>query len=511
MNLLKASGSVVFGSRDTTPGAGAAQWATDGSPVGPVPATQFPAYHYNLVMGELYNIVLQGGLTPSDTDFTQILQAILAFRWQADVGLVNALAITPPVALPAAASITDGTEIIVKPAYTNTSSIVTLAVSGGIAQPVKFPDGSLPAVGTIVAGMPIRLLKTGGGSPVWWLLGNAAVLPTPAVSVDGFRNSTCIVAKRGTSGTVSSGTSAYTLDGHYLTATGAGLAWAKVAGIGFAPFALQLTCALGLTGAKWAQPIESSRAARFAGRMVTVQATIVNSAPGAITPKLTVKHLNASDVGVTAPWTGGAPAASTIDVTAQNLQACPASGAQTTVAWSFVAHASFGNGAYVELDFGNGLNGAGTITLADVNLTATPYAAAGLNASPPIPVLAKREYEELECQRFLPGFQGLGVVGPGGGFSSGSPPTTAYVNAVFVPFARIAPSSLVVSSPSHFSASAGGQSSAPGGIMFGNAGPTGAHIVLTGLSYGTSPVQGWSADLIAGNAAASIIFPGAEL
>lgn len=76
MDLLIASNTVDEASRDEAPAAGTPGWATDGNPAKGIPATIFPAYHYNMVMGELRNLVTESGLTPDGSDWTQIAQAI---------------------------------------------------------------------------------------------------------------------------------------------------------------------------------------------------------------------------------------------------------------------------------------------------------------------------------------------------------------------------------------------------------------------------------------------------
>ncbi|NHN83676.1 hypothetical protein GOB93_03350 [Acetobacter musti] len=78
MDLLIASNSVPLASADTVPTSGTPQWATDGNPATGVPATGWPSYHYNMVMGELYNLVVAAGLAPSGSDKTQVLQAVQA-------------------------------------------------------------------------------------------------------------------------------------------------------------------------------------------------------------------------------------------------------------------------------------------------------------------------------------------------------------------------------------------------------------------------------------------------
>lgn len=78
MDLLIAANSVAKSAADAVPTSGTPQYATDGNPVTGVSATTFPAYHYNMLMGELYNLVTAAGLTPSGSDWTQVAQAVNA-------------------------------------------------------------------------------------------------------------------------------------------------------------------------------------------------------------------------------------------------------------------------------------------------------------------------------------------------------------------------------------------------------------------------------------------------
>lgn len=56
--------------------AGTIGFFTDGDPVAGTPATVVPGEWLNMVMMELVNVVLAGGIVPSKADFTQVLQAI---------------------------------------------------------------------------------------------------------------------------------------------------------------------------------------------------------------------------------------------------------------------------------------------------------------------------------------------------------------------------------------------------------------------------------------------------
>jgi hypothetical protein len=77
MNRLKATNSVPFGNRDIAPASGTPQYATSGNP-GVTPPTIFPAYAWNMLQDEILNVITAAGLTPDDTNWGQLLQAIPA-------------------------------------------------------------------------------------------------------------------------------------------------------------------------------------------------------------------------------------------------------------------------------------------------------------------------------------------------------------------------------------------------------------------------------------------------
>lgn len=75
MDLLIATNSVNSGGADAPPSSGTPQFATDGAPP-TIPPTQFPAYHYNGMMKEIYNVIVAAAITPSRFVFNQLLLAI---------------------------------------------------------------------------------------------------------------------------------------------------------------------------------------------------------------------------------------------------------------------------------------------------------------------------------------------------------------------------------------------------------------------------------------------------
>ncbi|WP_281798898.1 glycine-rich domain-containing protein [Komagataeibacter rhaeticus] len=76
MELIIGTGTVVEASRDTMPATGTPGWATDGDPASSIPATDFPASHYNMTVAEMVQVILDAGLTLDRTNWGQLSAAI---------------------------------------------------------------------------------------------------------------------------------------------------------------------------------------------------------------------------------------------------------------------------------------------------------------------------------------------------------------------------------------------------------------------------------------------------
>jgi len=76
MDRLIALNSVPFASADTAPATGAPQYGTSGNPATNTPATVWPAYAFNAVQDEIYNVIIAAGLTPARNTWNQLLTAI---------------------------------------------------------------------------------------------------------------------------------------------------------------------------------------------------------------------------------------------------------------------------------------------------------------------------------------------------------------------------------------------------------------------------------------------------
>lgn len=260
-----------------------------------------------------------------------------------------------------------------------------------------------------------------------------------------FRNAGFGVNQRGTSGSVGSGTTAYTSDGWMVGATGAAAAWVVANG------AIGFTSAVGLTDVKIKQRIESTvMQSLFANNLevianpvVTVQFTINNETDSSFTPTLTVKAPTGGDA-----WGG---ALQTL-VNAQVLQACPA-GQITTVAFTFTMNRNYyGFGLEVTLDLGAALNNglSNTINVYQPAICGTPFANTGLNSSPPVPQIRPQGVELGWCQRY---FYQLGPIGSGtmmfcSGYELSA--TTAYFQVPFPVPMRVTPTITIVNK-THFS------------------------------------------------------------
>jgi len=107
--------------------------------------------------------------------------------------------------------------------------------------------------------------------------------------VNKFRNPNMQVAQRGTSGGVTS-TTAYTLDGWYITSVGGTINWFQSPSYGMYGFGLTANCASGITNFAVQQRIESNIAMELLGttapQTVTISFTIFNNTNATITPEL---------------------------------------------------------------------------------------------------------------------------------------------------------------------------------------------------------------------------------
>jgi len=76
--MRRIDNATSVASPPAVPGAGLEGYFTNGSPGGGVPATIVEDWWLNMMQGEVHSVVVAAGLTPSKTDWTQLLQAIRA-------------------------------------------------------------------------------------------------------------------------------------------------------------------------------------------------------------------------------------------------------------------------------------------------------------------------------------------------------------------------------------------------------------------------------------------------
>jgi hypothetical protein len=221
--------------------------------------------------------------------------------------------------------------------------------------------------------------------------------PSTAKGENLFRNGGFLVAQRGTSGTITAGSPAYSLDGWIIGCTTHNVAWSQslLNGGATAPNLLINQSGGTPTDALVKQRIESFVVSALpSSGYLTVQVTIYNATGSSFTPKLTVNYANAVDnfSSVTAV------------VNAVNLQACP-SGSYTTVAYTFAINSNYFNGMEVIFDFGGALTNstaADGIYLSRADLSYAPYLQnAGLQSNPPNPQIRPIGVEMPFCQRYF--------------------------------------------------------------------------------------------------------------
>lgn len=235
--------------------------------------------------------------------------------------------------------------------------------------------------------------------------------------VNKFRNGPCDVAQRGTSGSVSSGSTAYTLDGIQITATGAAAAWSQVYGSNLAGNSLKIAAASGLTACTWQQRIESYIASEMltntgGAQAITAQWAIYNGTSSAITPQIAAGYASAQDNFITV----------TSDLAATSLSSIPASSA-AVVAYTWTPSTSLSNGYQIQLLFGGGLNASsGYVQVSRADIRATPGLSAGINFAPPPPEMRPIQSELAFCQRYYydPANGGSTVALEWNAYSSGS-------------------------------------------------------------------------------------------
>lgn len=327
--------------------------------------------------------------------------------------------------------------------YWNGSAWVTLAGNNSGTQFLQENASGVPSWATVAGSGTVTSVAIAGAGGLT-TSGTCTItstgtctLYTPGGFLNKFRNPGFDIAQRGTSGSVSAGTTAYTLDGWQISATGAAAAWSRQTNNDVAGNDLVISCATGLTALTVQQRIESYlawqlRAAQNTGvAPITIQFGIVNRSGATITPQLATQYPNATDNF----------SAVTTDLVATNLQSI-ANGAYGTVAYTFTPNNSINQGYQIQLLFGGACNAAsGSISIFWAGVRATPGVTAGLNSNPPQPEIPPVAAEMALCQRYYQSYlsaanfiQVQGYQSAGGSMS----------NNMVIPTMRASPNATIV-------------------------------------------------------------------
>jgi hypothetical protein len=187
-------------------------------------------------------------------------------------------------------------------------------------------------------------------------------------------------------------------------------------------YALKIVGAASNTDIKVRFVVESYIAARLAGLPVTFQFVFINNSGGSITPALSTKYATTQDGGVTA---GAAWGASTTDLSATNLTACPNTDT-CTEAYTLTASANAVNGYEFVVDFGAIASNTDNITIgAGFDARTTPGISTGINVNPPAPEVRAAGEDILWCQRFYTSSYG-NFIAPGASTHAGIVPVDLY-------------------------------------------------------------------------------------
>ncbi|WP_308721011.1 hypothetical protein [Komagataeibacter xylinus] len=196
MDLIIGTGTVTEASRDTMPATGTPGWATDGNPAATIPATDFPAAHYNMLMAEVIQPILDAGLTLDPANWGQLSAAIKALAKQAASGAVVG---SPGVLATGdvAGAVLYYSAALAAPAFTYGSTTVGLATTTALTSAL---GNYLPLAGGNVTGDMDWGSKTAAGTVThrFWSAG-------PPTTGDATPDATLTVTG-GTPGTANQGT-----------------------------------------------------------------------------------------------------------------------------------------------------------------------------------------------------------------------------------------------------------------------------------------------------------------
>jgi len=181
MDRLLAPNSVPFAQADTAPTTGTPQYATDGNPASNIPATLWPAYAFNALQDEIYNVIVAGGLTPNRNSWNQLLAAIVALIGKPQNNLVSGVVgqvrnLVSSVATAGTTKTVTADEVIVETALGGLRYCMSsLSLTGNLS--TQMDTGSAPVSGYVgeyliynpnaaISGTNPRLLYTNATSAV---------------------------------------------------------------------------------------------------------------------------------------------------------------------------------------------------------------------------------------------------------------------------------------------------------------------------------------------------------
>ena len=129
---------------------------------GVYPGSFIPAEFPNSVMDELINLIVTANIAPTNTDMTQLLQAVRAQRpnYFAAAGTANALTITPVPTFPNW-NLMVGVPLNILVASTNTGPATLTVTTLSGTYPITRPGGGAVQAGDLQAGSIIRVMFNG--------------------------------------------------------------------------------------------------------------------------------------------------------------------------------------------------------------------------------------------------------------------------------------------------------------------------------------------------------------
>lgn len=152
--MFQTDQSTAASSLPTPATAGTPGYFTNGNPVSGTPATILDADFMNMLMMELTNLVTAAGLTPSKTNYTQVLASIKtliqngAANYGIDSGTANAYAVSYAVPVTA---VSDGERLRFKASHANTGASTFSPNPGTVAAAAIWGSAHSPLQGGEIA------------------------------------------------------------------------------------------------------------------------------------------------------------------------------------------------------------------------------------------------------------------------------------------------------------------------------------------------------------------------